>query len=298
MIPYIDSHNHMQSLSWNDWELMAMAGLESAILSSGNPFIYREILDEMPGFREISRHWNQSLKLTEIAEGKFFLRLFVAAGISAMTLVKEIDKLLDYLETFLRKSSVVALGEVGLDPVQYFGQVWPIEEQKNILREQFIISKKVGKPVILHTPTPKKKSDYMIELGATELPPLDDYRRVFLEMDLDIIAEVGVDQNKIVVDHVDRSVIDFVLKETNAKVGISIGSGLRLLEPRDAAQMVAEYGSERIMLNSDVVAYRPCDILAIPKTIREMLRIGMRKNEIRRVVYENAREFFSLPLDS
>jgi predicted metal-dependent TIM-barrel fold hydrolase len=100
----------------------------------------------------------------------------------------------------------------------------------------------------------------------------------------------------VVIDHVDQGVIGYVLEKTHAWVGISIGSGLRTLEPRDAARMVAQYGPERIMLNSDVVAYRACDVLAIPKTIREMLRLGLKAEDIRRVVYENAKQLYALSL--
>lgn len=91
--------------------------------------------------------------------------------------------------------------------------------------------------------------------------------------------------------------IDYVLRQTTSKIGISIGSGLRKLESKDAATMVARYGADRILLNSDVVAYRPFDLLAILKTIREMMRMGIEPENIRRVVYDNAREFYSLPME-
>jgi predicted metal-dependent TIM-barrel fold hydrolase len=255
-------------------------------------------MDEAPGLNQILRHWNQAIKLADASDEKFFIRLFVAVGISAMTFVRQTDELLERLEEYLGKPKVVALGEVGLDPVQY-GVPWSLEEQKKVLREQFILAKKASKRVILHTPTPKSTADYVISLEtATEkLPPLEDYRRVYLEKDLELIAEVGLDQGSIVVDHVDQRVIDYVLRQTTSKIGISIGSGLRKLESKDAATMVARYGADRILLNSDVVAYRPFDLLAIPKTIREMMRMGIEPENIRRVVYDNAREFYSLPME-
>ncbi len=40
---YIDSHNHMHALSWDQWEQFAMTGMAGAILSCGNPHVYREI---------------------------------------------------------------------------------------------------------------------------------------------------------------------------------------------------------------------------------------------------------------
>jgi predicted metal-dependent TIM-barrel fold hydrolase len=51
------------------------------------------------------------------------------------------------------------------------------------------------------------------------------------------------------------------------------------------------------MINSDHVAYISTDLLAIPKTIREMRRRGIDEQTIRRAVFDNANEFYALGLD-
>ncbi len=296
VVPYIDSHNHMHSLSHDDWEMMAMTGLKAAVLSSGNPYIYRELLDEPPGEAEILRHWKQSLKISRTCVGSHFFQLFVAAGISSMTLVRDCDRLLEHLAEMATLPDVVAIGEVGLDPVQYFGMQWPLEEQRRVLRAQFQIAKAAGKPAILHTPTPKKSADYAIKLSGGALPTAQEYRLTYLKMDLDELAASGLDEERLIVDHTDRTIIEYVLENTRCMVGISIGSGLRRLEPQDAAAMVAEYGSSRILLNSDVLAYRASDILAIPKTIRAMRRMKLPAADIQRVVFDNAVATYGLAI--
>ena len=45
---YLDSHNHMHALSWDQWELFAMTGMAGAVLSCGNPHVYREIWETPP----------------------------------------------------------------------------------------------------------------------------------------------------------------------------------------------------------------------------------------------------------
>jgi predicted metal-dependent TIM-barrel fold hydrolase len=295
VIPYIDSHNHMHSLSHEDWELMAMTGLKGAVLSSGNPYIYREVLEEPPGEAEIMRHWNQSLRISKTAPTSHFIHLFVAAGISSMTYVRDCDILLEHLAEISQLDDVVAIGEVGVDPVQYFGMQWPLDDQRRVLREQFKIAKQVGKPAILHTPTPKNTADYSIKLSGGVLPAAEEYRLSYLKMDLEELAASGLDEKALIVDHTDRSIIEYVLNNTKCMVGISIGSGLRKLDPQDAARMVADYGASRIMLNSDVLAYRASDILAIPKTIRAMKRLKLSEADIVKVVFSNAVETYKLP---
>ena len=54
---YIDSHNHMHALNWDEWELLGATGMRAAVLSCGNPHLYREVWDEAPGYDDIMRFW-------------------------------------------------------------------------------------------------------------------------------------------------------------------------------------------------------------------------------------------------
>jgi len=64
----------------------------------------------------------------------------------------------------------VAVGEAGLDPIQYFGLHWPLEEQKKALEEQVRVAKECGTPFVLHTPKLKDQKDYAQPLSTSEVP--------------------------------------------------------------------------------------------------------------------------------
>ncbi|RMF93147.1 MAG: hypothetical protein D6736_02200 [Nitrospinota bacterium] len=292
MHSYIDSHNHMQALSWDDWELLGMSGMVGAVLSCGNPHVYREIWEEVPGPEEIRRFWENPIRLARVSEEKHFIRLKCAVGISAMTRVRDWPQLVKLLPRYLQDPHVVAVGEVGLDPGQYFGFTWPLADQARCLEAQMRVAADAGKPLILHTPTPKKSQDFLGGVATQEAIPPERFRLHYLQQDLEIVERVGLEHRLLVIDHVDATIIDFVHKETRAWCALSIGSELRPIPPQQVVEWVQHYGPDRILLNSDHIPYRSTDLLAIPKAIRAMRRAGIPPEHIRKVAFANANQLF------
>ena len=72
---YIDSHNHMHALSWDQWEQFAMTGMAGAILSCGNPHVYREIWETPPTAGDILRFWDSPIRMARVSEEKHFMRI-------------------------------------------------------------------------------------------------------------------------------------------------------------------------------------------------------------------------------
>lgn len=301
VIPFIDAHSHLHSLPFDAWETLGMTGMAAVVLSAGNPHVYREIHDEVPGLADVKGYWDGPIRLAAVAEEKHFLKAFVAVGISFMTRVQQWEAAVELLPEYLRMPRVVALGETGIDPVQYFGMDWPLEDQKAAFEEQVRVAKASDVPLILHTPMHKKARDYLSVGDAalseiiSGLPP-DQYKRYFLDMDMEIINRVGLDHRRVVIDHADETIIEHVLAETDACIGIGVGLTQRHTNPVFFADVVERYGPERLMINTDHVAYISSDLLAIPKTIRELRRRGIDAQTIRRVVFDNANEFFGLEL--
>lgn len=297
VIPFIDSHSHIHGLPYDTWETLGATGIAATILSAGNPHALREIHKEVPDLIDIQRFWDGPINLAELAEEKHFFKAFVAIGISMMTKVNQWEQAIELMPKYLKHPLVVAIGETGIDPVQYFNMVWPIDEQKQALTEQVQIAKDLNIPLILHTPSPKKGHDFRgFNLGKTDIPA-ENYKRHFLEMDLDIINRIGLDHRKLVIDHVDDTIIDFVLNETNSYVGIGVGVTFRNTNPQFFADIVERYGPDRLMINSDYVAYISCDWLAIPKAIREMRRRSIDPKAIQQVVFDNANIFYDLAIE-
>ena len=297
VIPYIDSHCHTHGFPYDAWETIGSTGVAAVVISAGNPHVHREIHDEVPDLNDVRRYWEEPIRFSKSAENMHFFKVFVGVGISFMTRVDQWEQALDLIPELLKKSNVVAIGETGIDPVQYFGMRWPIEEQKIAFEEQVRLAKKLDVPFILHTPTPKKNRDFLHELAVSEIPN-EEYKRYFLDLDMEIINKVGLDHKRLVIDHVDETILEYVLEETDAYIGIGVGQTMRHTNPQYFADVVERHGPDRLMVNSDHVAYVSNDLLAIPKTIRELRRRGVKDLNIRKAVFSNANEFYGLNLES
>jgi predicted metal-dependent TIM-barrel fold hydrolase len=297
VIPYIDSHCHTHGFPYDAWETIGSTGVAAVVISAGNPHVHREIHDEVPDFNDVRRYWEEPIRFSKSAENMHFFKVFVGVGISFMTRVDQWEQALDLIPELLKKSNVVAIGETGIDPVQYFGMRWPIEEQKIVFEEQVRLAKKLDVPFILHTPTPKKNRDFLHELAVSEIPN-EEYKRYFLDFDMEIINKVGLDHKRLVIDHVDETILEYVLEETDAYIGIGVGQTMRHTNPQYFADVVERHGPDRLMVNSDHVAYVGNDLLAIPKTIRELRRRGVKDLNIRKAVFSNANQFYGLNLES
>ena len=297
VIPYIDSHCHTHGFPYDAWETIGSTGVAAVVISAGNPHVHREIHDEVPDLNDVRRYWEEPIRFSKSAENMHFFKVFVGVGISFMTRVDQWEQALDLIPELLKKSNVVAIGETGIDPVQYFGMRWPIEELKIVFEEQVRLAKKLDVPFILHTPTPKKSRDFLHELAVSEIPN-EEYKRYFLDLDMEIINKVGLDHKRLVIDHVDETILEYVLEEPDAYVGIGVGQTMRHTNPQYFADVVERHGPDRLMVNSDHVAYVGNDLLAIPKTIRELRRRGVKDLNIRKAVFSNANEFYGLNLES
>lgn len=295
---YIDSHSHLHTFSWNELELLAITGLKAVVAPAGNPAVQGRIYKPPLSPQDVFGLWDHPILLSKFIETRHFFKFFVAIGIHSLGVVGEIEKVLEKIPEYLRKDEVVALGEIGIDPIQYFGKAWPLDQQAEVIKAQLKIAKEYDFPVIIHTPVPKLESDFWIDLAFSDTEKLDSYKRKYIEMDLKIINEVGLDHKRVVIDHVDPSVIDFVLKETKAYIGVSIGLDMRRLWPKDVARAIAECDPERIMLNSDIANHAAyVDLFLLHKTIREMIRLKMKDEDIRKVIFENAKKFYGLKLE-
>ena len=287
MVRYIDAHCHTHGMPYDAWETLGLTGCAAVVLSVGNPHVFQEIHDEVPDWDDMRHYWTGAIRFAPEAEKKHLIKVFVALGISYMSYWKDWEKAIEELPKYLKMPHVVAIGETGIDPWQYWGFTWPSDdERKEAFRGQIRVAKQMDVPVILHTPTQRK--GFMPEI------PADEYKRHFLDQDLDIINEVGLEHRRLVVDHADETIIEYVLKETNAYIGIGVGATIRPTTPSFFADVVAQFGPDRLLINTDHMAELSCDLLAVPKAIREMRLRGLDDDVIQQVVFENANKCFSL----
>lgn len=295
MIPYIDSHCHSHVLPHDQWEELGMTGMVACVISSGNPAVYREVLTEPPGPAEIRRCWEHPIRFARLSERRHFVKVFVAIAVPSVTRVREWERLVEAIPEVAKDPAVVAIGEVGLDPVQHFGLTWPMPDQEACFTAQVELAKTLDFPLILHTSSPRRPAEQIPERGA-DLPPIERHRLHYLERDMSVINKVGLDHARLIVDHVDESIIEYVHRETRAWAGISTGSLPRPVAPAAVAAMVMRHGPDRILLNSDHVGYRGFDLFAVPKALRELRRRGLSEADLRRVAFDNANRALRLGL--
>ena len=297
VIPYVDSHCHTHGFPYDAWETLGATGISAAVISAGNPHVHREIHDDIPDLVDVRSYWDEPIRLAAKAEAMHFFKVYVGVGVSMMTRVDQWERAIELIPDYLKYPQVVAIGETGIDPIQYFGMGWPIDDQQAAFEAQVRLAKDLDVPFILHTPTPKNSRDFLDDLAVSNIPPRE-YKRHYLDMDMEIINRVGLDHRRLVIDHVDETILDYVLEETDAYIGIGVGQTLRHTNPLYFADVVEQHGPERLMINSDHIAYVSNDLMAIPKAIREMMRRGIDREDIKKAVFDNANTFYELRLDA
>lgn len=302
-IPWIDAHQHTQTLSWNDQEKFALGGAQAVVMIAANYHWspYRPVEPE-----DVRFLWDLAIKWTDYLNVKHLFETYVAIGIHTVARVSDPESLLAVLPSYCELDEVVAIGETGIEPVQYASQ-WPVEEQKPVVREQMNVASETGVPLILHTPTKKSTAGASSErgwggLGLSEPDPAFDYESPKLEateMDIELLDESDLSDDRLIVDHGDPSIVEFVMESTDCYLGFSVSSPLKGVTVEDIAETIRTYGSDRVIIDSDMMGYRECDLFCIPRAIQELHRLGIDEEDISNAVYHNPRAVLSLDhLDS
>ena len=273
-----------------------MCGMVGSVISCGNPHVHREIWKRAPEPEDVRRLWESPLRMAEAAEAKHHIRAMCAVGVSSMTRVDGWERLIDELPGYLENERVAALGEVGLDPGQYFGFSWELEDQARCLEAQARLAAELKKPLMLHTPTYKNPKEFLGGVDTQGEVSPEEFRLHYLKMDLEIIDAAGLDHSLLVIDHVDATIVDFVHEETGAWCATSLGSRLRPIPPSAVVEWVRRHGAGRIMLNSDLIPYTSNDLYCIPRAIRAMRRGGIAESEIEKAAFGNANALFGFGL--
>lgn len=297
-IPWIDSHQHTQTLSLNDQETFSLTGAQAVVMIAANYHWspYRPVRPE-----DVRFLWDLAIKWTDYLNTKHPFETYVAIGIHTVAQVEDCDSLLDVLPAYCELDEVVAIGETGIEPVQYASR-WPVEDQKPIVREQMNIASKAGVPLILHTPTKKDTASASSAqgwggLGLSEPDPAFDYEEPKLEateMDIELLSESDLDDNQLIVDHGAPSIVEYVMESTDCYLGFSVSSPLKGVTASDIASTIETYGPDRVLINSDMMGYRHSDLDCIPRLILELHELGIDEEDIIDVVYRNPKEVLSL----
>jgi len=294
-IPWFDIHQHTQTLSWDEQHKYDLTGCEGVVMIAQNPHWspYRPVSGE-----DVRFLWDLAIKWANYLNEKHLFETYV--GIHTVARVDDWEELIDVLPEYLELDEVVAVGETGIEPVQYTSR-WPIADQKECVRAQMDVAADHDLPVVLHTPS--KKSGVGAEasgwggLDLTEPDPSIDYsepKPECVRVALDLLSETDLPEERLVIDHGDPSIVEHVLEETECYLAFSVSSPLKGVTSDEIALAIEEYGPERIVIDSDMMGYRYSDIFCIPETIVDLYKWGITEDEIRTVVYENPRNILGL----
>jgi predicted metal-dependent TIM-barrel fold hydrolase len=252
----IDPHIHMLSRVTDDYEKMALAGIEAVVEPSfwlGQPRTSVETLID---------YWDSIIGYEAQRARQFGIEHFCTISLNP----KEANnpamlKSIDIMEKYLDREGVVGVGEIGFDSIT------AVEEEA--YRRQLLIADRRRMPIIIHT---------------SHLNKYDSVKRI-----IDIIKAERVEPRRIIVDHNTEETIELCLK-TEVWAGITVYP-LTKMSPFRAVNLMRKYGTERIIVNSSA-DWGVSDALSVPRTAMEMRQAGFSAEAIEQVVFRNPFTFF------
>lgn len=299
-IPWIDVHQHTQSLTWNDREKFDLSGCRAAVAIAGGYYWtpYRPVRPA-----DVRFLWDDALRRAAAFDHRHFYDQYVAVGVHTWSRVENAAELLSVLPDYCEHNMVVAVGETGIESTQHT-EAWPLDEQREVVREQFRVAAEADLPVLVHTPGSSKgdvdpRQAHSYEEGNRNFTdPLlspDDAKREAVEIDLELAAAVGLPEDRIVIDHAGESVRELVLDGTDCYLSYTVSAPwLRGVDARDVAAAIDAHGSDRVVVDSDLAGTMENDPFVMKRTVLDLLRLGVPREDVRRVVYDNPREILGL----
>lgn len=265
---YIDSHAHLESLTWKNLREMYLTGIRVIVtpaqLGAAKPVNNGTIKDI----------WDYALEVQTERTKEHLIKSYVMIGISMVSTPKgNLQEILNWLPEYLKLSEVIGIGEIGIEPNSKTSK--DLDFQEKLVREQLKILKEFGKPVIFHTAlTHENKIKYT-------------------KLMLDLCNEYGIPMSKVIIDHCSDANIEIVL-QAGAFAAITVQPH-RGITPENAADLVIKYGHNKIIINSDC-SNRLSNPIAVPETAYALKKKAISKEIIQKVCCENALEAYALKI--
>ncbi|MDI3484108.1 MAG: uncharacterized protein PWQ74_695 [Methanobacteriaceae archaeon] len=250
----IDAHIHADTRPYEDFEKMAIAGINKTITCAHDPL-------PMKVSTVTFEHIQRLLEVDAQRAKENGIKLYVAAGIHPRSIPRDYNKVIKDLPQILEDKRVVAIGEIGIEK--------GTQLEIKVLKEQLKLADELKIPVIIHTPRKNKKK----------------ITRILLQ-----ILEDNIDTSKLLIDHVNTEIIKEVIDQ-ESMLGLTIQPGK--MTPFEAVMIMREYGVDKFILNSDMSS-APSDPLSVPKTVHKMRLEGFSDLETLRVSSKNAEKFFKI----
>lgn len=250
---FFDPHAHMTSRTTDDYERMAKAGVRAIIEPA---FWLGQPRTNVGSFVD---YFSSLVGWERFRASQFGIQHFCAMGLNSKEANDEglAREVLEILPRFALKEGVVAIGEIGYDEIttaEEKAYQWQLE----FAREHDMV-------VMVHSPHRDKKRG--------------------IRRSLDVAKEVGIDMEKLVIDHNNEETVDDVL-EAGAWAAFTIYPHTKMGSQR-MVDLTKKYGAERFIVDSSC-DWGVSDALSVPKTALMMLEQGVTPDQVELATFRNA----------
>jgi len=262
----IDPHLHLNMMRGKDLDALAIAGVEAAVLPIPH------IMPWMQSAANLIKMWDNFVEFQVKHPASLGIHVRVLLGIPFYGMAEEaVEECLQKLPEYLQHPNVCGVGEIGMDA--------GIEVEERLFRVHLQIAKEANLPVVCHTPTPKEPQAQTV---------LDQIIRV--------IHEEGFPIDRAVLDHSGKNTIKTRIAEMDARIGLSLCYDK--LRPEDAAEIVRDFpeARDRIFINSEF-GNSGEGYFSVPRAVRDMRMVGVSRDVIDQVVWDNPKKFFNLDVN-
>lgn len=261
----IDPHIHIDSCSRNDLDLMAISGINKVVSPTYYPHRHLSLTSNT-----ILDVYERAIKFETWRAKQHLIEVYVAISLNPVCIPRDYHRVLEAIPKYLSEERVIAIGEIGLEPASETCSDLGI--QTEIVKEQLKIAKHFDRPVIFHTP------------HSDKVKWVDQY--------LKLITEQGIEPNKVIIDHVDSTVLRKI-SDFGCYSGITV-QPWRGLSPLNAAEILKNSNLDFTFVNSDCNGTLPSDPLSVPKTALQMRIAGFSEDDIRRVTLKNPLKVYNI----
>ena len=260
MTRLFEPHIHMYSRTTDDYEAMSKAGIEVIVQPSfwlGSPRTSVGTFED---------YWEHMITFETKRARDYGIDHFVCISVNpkeAMERPLALDAL-EAMKKYLDRERVVAVGELGYNLINDL-------EEEVFVKQMDIATEK----------------DMLMTVHLPHINKPEGIRRI--EKILNSEHGRRYNRHKILVDHNVEETIEKTL-EFGMWAGLSVYP-VSKLSPERAMNIIKKYGTERIMIHS-AADWGPSDPLSVPLVAREMRKANFSTNEIERVTFYNAYEYF------
>ncbi|MCD1294042.1 metal-dependent hydrolase [Methanocella sp. CWC-04] len=253
----IDTHTHVDTRPYEDFEAMAVAGITDVFTLAHDPM-------RMSSSVVFSDHFEKLYSERGRVE-KNGIRLHVCLGMHPRTMPSDPEVCLELLESYLKGKKdreVRAIGEIGLETID--------KREMEIFKRQLEVAEKYRMPAIVHTPRSSKG------LITREI--------------LSILSTISAKKSPVVIDHASFETVKLII-DNGYNAGLTVQPSK--LTPSDAADIISENDADLLLLNTDSSS-APTDVLGVPRTVHLMRMKGFDEETIKKVSESNARRIFGI----